>query len=60
MLARMRCLHAMGEWDRLSQLSKEIWKKSQDTTRALTAPLAAAAAWNLGEWNAMEEYLKFK
>lgn len=24
MLGRMRCLHALGEWDRLSQLSKVI------------------------------------
>jgi FKBP12-rapamycin complex-associated protein len=57
MLGRMRCLHALGEWDRLAQLSKEIWKGSQDNSRTVTAPLAAAAAFNLGEWSTMEEYV---
>lgn len=56
MLGRMRCLHALGEWERLFQLSKDIWKNNQDNTRLITAPLAAAAAWNLGEWPTMEEY----
>lgn len=25
-LGRMRCLHALGEWERLAQLSLETWK----------------------------------
>eukprot|EP00026_Physarum_polycephalum_P000091 Phypoly_transcript_00091.p1 GENE.Phypoly_transcript_00091~~Phypoly_transcript_00091.p1 ORF type:complete len:2307 (+),score=451.47 Phypoly_transcript_00091:133-7053(+) len=56
MLGRMRCLHALGEWERLFQLSKEIWKTNQESTRHAAAPLAAAAAWNMGEWSSMEEY----
>jgi hypothetical protein len=35
---------------------QEIWKTTQESTRQAAGPLAAAAAWNMGEWASMEEY----
>ncbi|EGC32838.1 protein kinase, atypical group [Dictyostelium purpureum] len=59
-LGIMRCLHALGEWERLSQLSVDTWKSENigDNTRVTIAPLAAAAAWNLSNWERMEEYVR--
>eukprot|EP01113_Clastostelium_recurvatum_P006582 TRINITY_DN1298_c0_g1_i1.p1 TRINITY_DN1298_c0_g1~~TRINITY_DN1298_c0_g1_i1.p1 ORF type:complete len:2380 (+),score=927.36 TRINITY_DN1298_c0_g1_i1:62-7201(+) len=56
-MGRMRCHHALGEWEKLASLSNEAWRPAQDTTRAAIAPLAAAAAWNLGNWDRMDEYV---
>jgi hypothetical protein len=55
----MRCLRALGEWDRLAHLSSDLWhKREQDPkTRRVIAPMAAAAAWHLGRWNTMPQYL---
>jgi FKBP12-rapamycin complex-associated protein len=52
----MRCLHALGEWEQLSQLAQEKWFSSDDETKKLIAPLAAAAAWGLGQWELMDDY----
>eukprot|EP01132_Coremiostelium_polycephalum_P005602 gene5602-6970_t len=57
-LGKLRCLHALGEWERLSQLSSETWKTASEATRASIAPLASAAAWNLSSWESMDEYVK--
>ncbi|KYQ91695.1 protein kinase [Tieghemostelium lacteum] len=57
-LGILRCLHALGEWERLSQLSSDTWKSSNETTRTSIAPLASAAAWNLSNWELMDEYVK--
>lgn len=54
---RMRCLHALGEWEKLAQLSQETWRTPEWPTRRTIAPLAAAAAWNLGRWDVMNEYV---
>ncbi|KAF2071336.1 hypothetical protein CYY_007349 [Polysphondylium violaceum] len=57
-LGILRCLHALGEWERLSQLSSDTWRNGNDNTRSSIAPLAAAAAWNLSNWELMDEYVK--
>eukprot|EP01133_Synstelium_polycarpum_P000171 gene171-204_t len=57
-LGIMRCLHALGEWERLAQLSSEAWRAASESTRASIAPLASAAAWNLSSWEAMDEYAR--
>jgi FKBP12-rapamycin complex-associated protein len=58
-LGRMRCLRALGEWDRLSQLSADLWTRTEDQNiKREVAPLAAAASWRLGQWNEMEHYVK--
>jgi len=54
---RMRCLHALGEWDHLADLSQEKWVHATSEQRRVIAPLAAAAAWGLGQWESMDNYV---
>ncbi|KAL7268146.1 phosphatidylinositol kinase-related protein kinase tor1 [Rhizina undulata] len=56
-LGKMRCLHALGEWDILSQLAQDKWKHASREGQKHIAPLAAAAAWGLGQWELMDEYI---
>ncbi|XP_020699146.1 serine/threonine-protein kinase TOR isoform X1 [Dendrobium catenatum] len=56
-LGRMRCLAALARWDELSNLCKEQWTASEPAARLEMAPLAASAAWNMGEWDQMSEYV---
>ncbi len=56
-LGRMRALHALGEWEQLSQMAQEKWLSADDESRKMIAPLAAAAAWGLGQWELMDDYI---
>lgn len=56
-LGRMRCLHALGEWDRLAALAQDKWVHSPVENRKRMATFAAAAAWGLGQWDQMDEYI---
>jgi FKBP12-rapamycin complex-associated protein len=56
-MGKMRCLHALGEWDLLSSLSKEKWANASQEYRKHIAPLAATAAWGLGKFADMDAYL---
>ncbi|KAF2178863.1 hypothetical protein K469DRAFT_731449 [Zopfia rhizophila CBS 207.26] len=56
-MGKMRCLHALGEWDLLSSLSKEKWTNASQEYRKAIAPLAATAAWGLGKFADMDSYL---
>jgi FKBP12-rapamycin complex-associated protein len=56
-MGKMRCLHALGEWDLLSTLSKEKWANASQEYRKHIAPLAATAAWGLGKFADMDAYL---
>jgi len=56
-MGKMRCLHALGEWDSLAALSQEKWHTSSLEIKRAVAPLATAAAWNLGKWDLMDDYL---
>ncbi|KNC98625.1 uncharacterized protein SPPG_06307 [Spizellomyces punctatus DAOM BR117] len=56
-LGRMRCLHNLGEWEALSQLAQERWAYANSDVKKAIAPLAAAAAWGLGQWDLMDEYI---
>ncbi|KAI8098676.1 armadillo-type protein [Halteromyces radiatus] len=56
-LGRMRCLHALGEWDQLATLAQEKWIHAPPENRKNMAPFAAAAAWGLGHFEQMEEYI---
>jgi FKBP12-rapamycin complex-associated protein len=56
-MGKMRCLHALGEWDSLSSLAQEKWHTSTLEIKRAVAPVAAAAAWNLGKWDQMDDYL---
>lgn len=56
-MGKMRCFHALGEWDSLATLAGNTWSNSAPEVQRLIAPLATAAAWNLGKWDSMDNYL---
>ncbi|CAN1302710.1 Serine/threonine-protein kinase TOR [Linum perenne] len=56
-LGRMRCLAALARWEELNDLCKEYWTPAEPSARLEMAPMAANAAWNMGEWDQMAEYV---
>lgn len=58
-IGRMRCLDALGDWDRLALLVQSSWPSASPATKQEIAPMATVAVWNLGRWKEMEEYVKF-
>ncbi|XP_019226684.1 PREDICTED: serine/threonine-protein kinase TOR isoform X2 [Nicotiana attenuata] len=56
-LGRMRCLAALARWEELNNLCKEYWTPAEPAARLEMAPMAANAAWNMGEWDQMAEYV---
>ena len=55
---KMRCLHALGEWDVLSTLAQDKWSHASREQRRDIAALATAAAWGMGQWELMDTYLQ--
>ncbi|CAE6464067.1 unnamed protein product [Rhizoctonia solani] len=56
-LGKMRCLHALGEWRQLEELTRSEWTNATHRVRGQIAPLATAAAWSLQKWDSMSEYI---
>lgn len=56
-IGKMRCLHALGEWELLSNLAQEKWHTSDLEVQRIIAPLGTAAAWGLGKWDLMDDYI---
>lgn len=56
-MGKMRCLHALGEWDSLSALAQDTFHTSTLDVQRAIAPLATASAWGLGKWDLMDDYL---
>ncbi|KAF2425315.1 FAT-domain-containing protein [Tothia fuscella] len=56
-MGKMRCLHALGEWETLSSLAQDKWIHASAEVRKTIAPLAAASAWGLRQWELMDNYL---
>ena len=56
-MGRMRCLHALGEWEMLEDTARQQWRSSSQEQRKNLAALAAAAAWGRSRWESMDEYL---
>jgi FKBP12-rapamycin complex-associated protein len=57
LLGQMRCLASLAEWERLSELSRREWRKSEPHMRREMGMLAAHAAWHMGHWDAMATYV---
>lgn len=57
LMGKMRCFHALGEWDDLSHLAEKKWGPSSNDMKRAIAPLAAAASWGLGQWEKMGMYI---
>ena len=56
-MGKMRCLHALGEWDSLSNIATDKWSAASADQKKHIAPLAAAAAWGMGQWELMDNFL---
>ncbi|EIW52012.1 atypical/PIKK/FRAP protein kinase [Trametes versicolor FP-101664 SS1] len=56
-IGRMKCLHALGEWDHLAMQVKETWSNSIPEHRKEIAPMAFAASWALNDWESTEDYI---
>ncbi|ELU37824.1 phosphatidylinositol 3-kinase tor2 [Rhizoctonia solani AG-1 IA] len=56
-IGKMRCLHALGEWDQLASMVETKWASATADERREIAPLATAAAWSLNQWDKMDEYI---
>ncbi|KAJ7093820.1 phosphatidylinositol 3-kinase [Mycena belliarum] len=56
-IGRMRCLHALGEWEQLAAEVDERWPHANHEAKRAIAPMAAAAAWSLSEWDSMDNYI---
>ena len=57
LLGRVKCLHALGEWEKLSRVVEETWPKAPMSIRPRLAPMAAESAWNLSSWDKMQIYV---
>ena len=60
-VGRMRCLRALGEWDRLDTLVRAVWPQlgDNDAHKASVAPYATRACWALGRWHDMEKFMAY-
>ncbi|KAJ6236572.1 serine/threonine-protein kinase mtor [Anaeramoeba flamelloides] len=56
-LGKMRCLLALGEWDKLNILCKNVWEIVDSNQKIQMAEYAAKASWNLGNWRLMSKYV---
>ncbi|KAG8833646.1 phosphatidylinositol kinase- protein kinase tor1 [Serendipita sp. 399] len=59
LLGRMRCLYALGEWEPLYAFVVPSWGSFSNELRKEIAPLAAAASFNLYQWDPMEDHVGF-
>ncbi|PFH51827.1 hypothetical protein AMATHDRAFT_58344 [Amanita thiersii Skay4041] len=57
-IGRMKCLHALGEWDQLAAHVEQNWGSANHEEQREIAPMAAAAAWSLHEWESMDNYIQ--
>ncbi|KAK0702845.1 target of rapamycin [Apiosordaria backusii] len=57
-MGKMRCYHALGEWDSLASLAGKTWSNSAPEVQRMIAGLATTAAWGLGKWDSMDIYLQ--
>ena len=56
-VGKMQCLHALGEWEELSDFVQARWANSTTDEKKSMAPLAAAASWSLYQWDLMDDYI---
>lgn len=54
---QMRCLQSLGEWEKLADLSANLWSRSNDDVKMYIAPLACRASWALRDWENMATYV---
>ena len=52
-----RCLHALAEWERLSEACRYEWRRLEPHVHPQMAHLGANAAWHMGHWDEMATYV---
>eukprot|EP00887_Chlorella_sp_A99_P006163 scaffold3.g6163.t1 len=57
LLGQCRCLAALAEWDKLLGVCRGAWTRVEPHVRREMAPIAAHAAWQLGDWAGMRLYV---
>ena len=57
-MGKMKCFHALGESEYLSELANARWRLLAREEQKLLAPLATAASWATNQWERMDDYLK--
>jgi len=57
LLGQCRCLAALAEWDQLFTVCRTEWSRVEPPARRSMAPIAAHAAWQLGDWDQMRQYV---
>ena len=56
LLGKLRCLHALGEWEQVTAIIGQKWPHCDHHLQSLLAPLGAAGAWHTGAWSPLETY----
>ena len=56
-MGKAQCLHALGEWEELSDFVQVRWANAGQEEKKMLAPLAAAASWSLYQWDLMDDYI---
>ncbi|KAJ6237501.1 serine/threonine-protein kinase mtor [Anaeramoeba flamelloides] len=56
-LGKMRCLRALGEWDKLDKLSKKNWDIANLNQKISMAEFATKCAWHKGDYKLMKKYI---
>lgn len=54
----LRCRHALGEWEELNGVCRDIWPSIEAPVKKIIAPVAASSAWGLSDWAQLAEYVK--
>eukprot|EP00878_Enallax_costatus_P008272 GHUV01008648.1.p1 GENE.GHUV01008648.1~~GHUV01008648.1.p1 ORF type:complete len:2405 (+),score=620.50 GHUV01008648.1:939-7217(+) len=57
LLGKMRCLASLAEWEKLSNLCRVEWRKSEPHMRKEMSLIAAHAAWHMNSWEEMAIYV---
>ena len=57
LLGECRCLAALAEWDQLFVVCRDEWSRVEPPARRSMAPIAAHAAWQMGKWDSMQQYV---
>ena len=57
-LGRMRCLHALSEWQQLSRVCEAAWPYISNSQQLEASPLLAAARWHSQQWDGLRRVVQ--
>eukprot|EP01117_Protostelium_nocturnum_P017160 TRINITY_DN6939_c0_g1_i1.p1 TRINITY_DN6939_c0_g1~~TRINITY_DN6939_c0_g1_i1.p1 ORF type:complete len:1242 (+),score=321.13 TRINITY_DN6939_c0_g1_i1:131-3727(+) len=53
LIGEMRCLHSLGDWNKLYELSSFVWERGNSNDKREVAGMISAAAWTVGDWDTL-------